>query len=255
MHASKVVGIHVCRNGKLSTRAEVLQELQLQHPLPGIILEHRKLTKLLTGFLEQLMDKAVKASGAAAAARSGGGAAAAGGEGHTGMQNGGSRLCRIRGEFMQTNTATGRLSMEEPSLQTIPKPVQFEIQATITSQSNADAHADNTVKTLVETSNMRAAFVAPEGFVLLSADYCQLELRLMAHFSGGEQLVATLGSQGQDPFKLIAAKWLKCAAHQVRGQPDCLTAPCARDASRKLRFLLCGCAACVSAEMCCLFEC
>lgn len=39
-------------------------------------------------------------------------------------------LVRIRGQFMQTNTSTGRLAMEEPSLQTIPRPVEYELAAT-----------------------------------------------------------------------------------------------------------------------------
>jgi hypothetical protein len=47
--------IHCCRNGQYSTNKEVLEELVEQHPLPSIILAHRKLSKLLTGFLDTLL--------------------------------------------------------------------------------------------------------------------------------------------------------------------------------------------------------
>jgi len=39
----------------------------------------------------------------------------------------GPRLVRLHGQYMQTNSATGRLTMEEPSLQNIPRPVEFEL--------------------------------------------------------------------------------------------------------------------------------
>lgn len=55
----------------------------------------------------------------------------------------------------------------------------------------------------------RDAFVAPEGRVLLSADYAQMELRLMAHLSGDESLCAALADPNQDPFTQWAAQWLR----------------------------------------------
>jgi len=57
--------------------------------------------------------------------------------------------------------------------------------------------------------------VAPPGRVLLSADYGQLELRLMAHFSADERLVRMLSDPAQDPFTLYASEWLHTSQAQA----------------------------------------
>lgn len=71
---------------------------------------------------------------------------------------------RIHGKFNQTVTATGRLSSTEPNLQNIP--VRMELGRLI-----------------------RKVFVPKEGCVFVDADYSQIELRILAHCSGDEQLI------------------------------------------------------------------
>ncbi len=71
---------------------------------------------------------------------------------------------RVHSTFDQTGTATGRISSSEPNLQNIP--VRTE-----------------------EGREIRQAFLPKEGWVLLDADYSQIELRLMAHFSGDPAMI------------------------------------------------------------------
>jgi DNA polymerase I len=79
---------------------------------------------------------------------------------------------RLHTSFSQTGTATGRLSSSDPNLQNIP--IRTELGREI-----------------------RAAFVAEKGKILLSADYSQIELRVMAHFSGDPVLTEAF-RRGED---------------------------------------------------------
>ncbi|ALH94277.1 DNA polymerase I [Acinetobacter equi] len=96
---------------------------------------------------------------------------------------------RVHTSYHQALTATGRLSSTDPNLQNIP--VREEIGRQI-----------------------RKAFVAPEGRVLLAADYSQIELRLMAHFSQDEALVHAF-NHGQDVHRRTAAEVLGIALEDV----------------------------------------
>ncbi len=96
---------------------------------------------------------------------------------------------RVHTSYHQALTATGRLSSTDPNLQNIP--VREEIGRQI-----------------------RKAFVAPEGRVLLAADYSQIELRLMAHFSQDEALVHAF-NHGQDVHRRTAAEVLGIAFDDV----------------------------------------
>ncbi|PYO82645.1 MAG: DNA polymerase I [Gemmatimonadetes bacterium] len=86
---------------------------------------------------------------------------------------------RIHTSFNQTGAATGRLSSSEPNLQNIP------------------------VRT-PRGETIRRAFVAPPGAVLVTADYSQIELRLLAHLSGDPAFVQAF-EQGGDIHRQTAA--------------------------------------------------
>jgi DNA polymerase I len=96
---------------------------------------------------------------------------------------------RIHTSFNQTGAATGRLSSSEPNLQNIP------------------------VRT-ARGELIRRAFVAPPGAVLLTADYSQIELRLLAHLSGDPAFVQAF-EQGGDIHRQTAAIIFGVAQDQV----------------------------------------
>jgi len=87
---------------------------------------------------------------------------------------------RLHTTFDQTNTATGRLSSKNPNLQNIP--IRTELGREI-----------------------RAAFIAEPGHVIISADYSQVELRLLAHFSG-DRLLLDAYQRGDDIHTLTASE-------------------------------------------------
>lgn len=74
---------------------------------------------------------------------------------------------RLHTKLLQQGTVTGRLSSREPNLQNLPRP-------------------DN------DTCHIREAFIAPPGKVLLVADYEQLEMRIMAHFSQDPKMIKAI---------------------------------------------------------------
>ncbi len=90
------------------------------------------------------------------------------------------RTGRVHTSYHQATAATGRLSSSDPNLQNIP------------------------VRT-VEGRRIRQAFVAPAGWKVLAADYSQIELRIMAHLSGDEGLLAAFRN-GQDVHRSTAAE-------------------------------------------------
>ncbi|MCU4519608.1 DNA polymerase I [Acinetobacter schindleri] len=96
---------------------------------------------------------------------------------------------RVHTSYHQALTATGRLSSTDPNLQNIP--IREEIGRQI-----------------------RKAFVAPEGRILLAADYSQIELRLMAHLSQDDALVDAF-IHGQDVHRRTAAEVLGIALEDV----------------------------------------
>jgi len=96
---------------------------------------------------------------------------------------------RIHTSYHQAVAATGRLSSTDPNLQNIP------------------------IRT-PEGRRIRQAFVAPEGQVLLAADYSQIELRIMAHLSADPSLMKAFADE-QDVHRATAAEVFSMAASEV----------------------------------------
>ena len=87
---------------------------------------------------------------------------------------------RVHTSFHQAAASTGRLSSVNPNLQNIPIRI-------------------------AEGRNIRGAFIAPPGMVIASADYSQIELRIMAHLSGDKSLLQAF-EKGQDIHSATAAE-------------------------------------------------
>jgi DNA polymerase-1 len=138
------------RRAKVSTAADVLEELALVHELPRQILEWRAMQKLKGTYIDALPQLVNPETG------------------------------RVHTCFNQAVAATGRLSSSDPNLQNIP--IRTELGREI-----------------------RAAFIADEGHVLISADYSQIELRVLAHLSGDEALAEAF-RQGVDIHDRTALK-------------------------------------------------
>ena len=96
---------------------------------------------------------------------------------------------RIRAHFQQTVTATGRLSCTEPNLQNIP--IRQE-----------------------QGRLLRKAFIPSEGCTLVGADYSQIELRILAHLSGDENLISAFNN-GDDIHRNTAARVFNLAYDAV----------------------------------------
>jgi DNA polymerase-1 len=102
------------------------------------------------------------------------------------------RTGRVHTSFGQAVAVTGRLSSNDPNLQNIP------------------------VRT-AEGRRIRSAFIAPPGRRLVSADYSQIELRIMAHLSGDPGLLSAF-AQGEDVHRATAAEVFGVALTEVSGE-------------------------------------
>jgi len=134
-----------------STNEAVLNSLKGEHPIIEKILEFREYQKILSTYVEPLLKLA-----------------------NADINS------RIYTSFVQTGTATGRLSSRDPNLQNIP------------------------VRSALGRS-VREAFVAKEGYKLVSIDYSQIELRLLAHFSKDAALLEAF-NKGADIHLATAVK-------------------------------------------------
>ena len=145
-----------------STNAEVLEKMRPYHPIIEEILEYRKVAKLKSTYADGLV-KAADDDG------------------------------RVRTNFKQTGTATGRLSSTEPNLQNIP------------------------IRTELGRELRRYFLPESSEYVLLDADYSQIELRLLADISKDENMIsAFLG--GEDIHTSTAATVFGVSKDAVTGE-------------------------------------
>lgn len=158
------LGLPVIKKTKTgySTDVSVLEQLRNEHPLVRTILEHRKLTKLHSTYLEGLRPLINTVTG------------------------------RIHTHFQQLVTVTGRLSSTDPNLQNIPTRTELG-------------------------KKIREIFVPGEGYdYLLSCDYSQVELRVLAHIAQDELLLESF-LHGQDVHARTAAEVFGVPLDEVTG--------------------------------------
>ena len=161
------LGFRVVRRTKTSrsTDAEVLDTLasETEHPLPGLLLEYRELTKLLGTYVQPLPSYLADSTG------------------------------RLHASFHQTGAATGRLSSSDPNIQNIP------------------------IRTDAGREIRRAFCASDDANVLLTADYSQVELRMLAHFSGDEELARAF-HEGLDIHAYVASQIFSVPLEQVTAE-------------------------------------
>ena len=139
------------KTGQYATSEDILQKHEHDHPIIGLILEYRQLRKLKSTYVDPLPALCDSIDG------------------------------RIHTNFMQTVTATGRLSSNNPNLQNIP----------VRSAKGRE---------------IRRAFVPRSAdFQLMAVDYSQIELRIIAALSGDANMIAAFKS-GHDIHAATAAK-------------------------------------------------
>ncbi|XP_040340968.1 DNA polymerase theta [Herpailurus yagouaroundi] len=195
------------RLGKqLSTSKDVLNKLKALHPLPGLILEWRRITNAITKVVFPLQrEKRLNP--------------------FLGME----RIYPVS----QSHTATGRITFTEPNIQNVPRDFEIEMPTLVGESPPSQALGKGLLPTYrgrKKTScslnsghqaqmeerasdrgmpfsvSMRHAFVPFPGGLILAADYSQLELRILAHLSHDRRLIQVLNT-GTDVFRSIAAEW------------------------------------------------
>ena len=145
--------------GQPSTDEKVLVELAEEYELPGVLLEHRTLSKLKSTYTDKLPGQISETTG------------------------------KVHTSFHQAVTTTGRLSSSDPNLQNIP--IRTE-----------------------DGRRIRQAFEPSEGHRFISADYSQIELRIMAHISKDGGLLQAF-QEGEDVHSKTASEVFDVAVEEV----------------------------------------
>jgi DNA polymerase-1 len=154
-------GIRKTKSGSKTTDIEALEMLRGAHPIVDLLIRYREIFKIKSTYvlpIENLLDE-------------------------------NDRLHTI---FIQTGTATGRLSSREPNLQNIPQETAW-------------------------AKKLRASFVAEKGFSFVAFDYSQMELRVLADVSL-DPLLCEVFREGEDVHRLTASKVFKKRREEVTPQ-------------------------------------
>jgi DNA polymerase-1 len=151
-------GITKRKSGAWSTDAETLSEIANQHKIIPLILNYREVYKLNSTYVRPLIGLAYKTG-------------------------------RVHTTFLQTKTATGRLSSENPNLQNLPVTGRW-------------------------AKKLRKAFAAKKGASFAALDYSQIELRVLASLSGDRKIINAF-KDGLDIHRLTAARVFKIPIDKV----------------------------------------
>ncbi|OGY59634.1 MAG: hypothetical protein A3F24_00915 [Candidatus Colwellbacteria bacterium RIFCSPHIGHO2_12_FULL_44_17] len=144
-----------------STNVDKIAQFKDKHPLVGLVLQYRELAKVRSTYVEPLLTLTDKGS-------------------------------RIHTTFIQTGTATGRLSSRNPNLQNLPKESQW-------------------------ADDVRRAFIASPGYTLVSFDYSQVQLRILATVARDSRLIEAF-QNGEDIHKLTASRIFNVSLEKVTPQ-------------------------------------
>nr|XP_046236529.1 DNA polymerase nu isoform X2 [Scatophagus argus]XP_046236530.1 DNA polymerase nu isoform X2 [Scatophagus argus]XP_046236531.1 DNA polymerase nu isoform X2 [Scatophagus argus]XP_046236532.1 DNA polymerase nu isoform X2 [Scatophagus argus]XP_046236533.1 DNA polymerase nu isoform X2 [Scatophagus argus]XP_046236534.1 DNA polymerase nu isoform X2 [Scatophagus argus]XP_046236535.1 DNA polymerase nu isoform X2 [Scatophagus argus] len=165
-----------CENKKLpktinkqqqSTSEAALLQLQDLHPLPKIILEHRQVHKIKSTFVDGILSCIMSKN-------------------------------YISSTWCQTSVVTGRISAKHPNFQALPRqPLQI----------TKTQYIQGKVEEEVVSIHPRAMFIPQEGWTFLAADFCQVELRLLAHLSSDPELLRIFTHPQADVFTMLACQW------------------------------------------------
>ena len=224
-----------------STAKEVLWQMVPQHELPGLVLAFRRLNYVKSHYLQGLANAAcaVDTTAAVAAAAS----VRARSTAPPSLQwSGAGPMCvvstelaadparftahRVHCQLLQVITGTGRLSCAHPNMQNLPKKDLAQ------HDWPSEEHLVSAVKKHMAglNVNVRNAIIpTAQGHILLTLDYSQIEMRVLAHCSGDAELIS-LFEHGQDVYRSLAS--------QVNSIPVAEVSDAQRDAAKTITLAL-----------------
>ena len=151
-------GLKKTAGGNISTKESELEKLREAHPIVALILDYRERAKLVNTYIDTIPDLLDKEN-------------------------------RLHPRLVQSGTATGRMSSEDPNIQNIP--IRSDLGRVI-----------------------RKAFIAEKDHSLLSFDYSQIELRVAGFLSGDKELIEIFKS-GRDVHTEVASRVFRVPIEQV----------------------------------------